>query len=62
VIGGRWGGGWADARRERYRAAAFVRDASRRQSSGIICAPVGITMRELQEIFQERALKDLAPA
>lgn len=32
------------------------------QPSGIIRAPVGTTMRKLQEIFQESALRDLAPA
>jgi hypothetical protein len=46
-----------------YRELGVTIDCvKRRQSSGIICAPVGTTMRELQEIFQESALKDLAPA
>jgi hypothetical protein len=46
-----------------YREIGVTIDCvKRRRSSGIICAPVGTTMRELQEIFQESALKDLAPA
>ena len=46
-----------------YRELGVTIDCvKRRQSSGIIRAPVGTTMKELQEIFRESALKDLAPA
>jgi hypothetical protein len=46
-----------------YRELGVKIDCARRwQQPAIICAPVGTTMKELQEIFRESALKDLAPA